>query len=364
MTLSTTGETIMKPMHATVLALLLGGTPAAAQQSEPAKPAPPGARQVPAKVIAVPDTVSPQMQAIIAQPYNPNWNVVPTSTAEWKAIIDKAAAQVVAGLPELRDKLGVSVQPTTIAGVKAYIVTPKTISPANRNRVLVHVHGGAYVLSPGEAATREAIQLAGFGGFKVISVDYRMPPDAPYPAAMDDAMAVYRAVLKTTKPRNVGIFGTSTGGGMTLAMVLRAKQEHLPLPGAIAPGTPWSDMTKTGDSFYTNEMVDNVLVSDDGFLHAAALLYANGHDLKDPLLSPVYGDMHGFPPTILTSGTRDLFLSNTVRVHRKLRQAGVEAVLQVFEGESHAQYYRDINAPETKDYNMEVARFFDQHLGK
>jgi acetyl esterase/lipase len=151
---------------------------------------------------------------------------------------------------------------------------------------------------------------------------------------------------------------------MTLAMVLRAKLEHLPLPGAIAPGTPWSDMTKTGDSFYANEMLDNVLVSDDGFLHAAALLYANGHDLKDPLLSPVYGDMHGFPPTILTSGTRDLFLSNTVRVHRKLREAGVEAVLQVFEGESHAQYYRDINAPETKEYNAEIAGFFDRHLGR
>jgi monoterpene epsilon-lactone hydrolase len=258
----------------------------------------------------------------------------------------------------------VTVQPTTIDGVKAFIVTPKVIPPRNRNRVLVHVHGGAYVLSPGEAATKEAIELAGFGGFKVISVDYRMPPDYPYPAAMDDAMLVYRAVLKTTKPKNVGIFGTSTGGGMTLAMVLRAKMEHLPLPGAIAPGTPWSDMTKTGDSFYANEMVDNVLVSDDGFLHAAALLYANGHDLKDPLLSPVYGNMHGFPPTILTTGTRDLFLSNTVRVHRKLREAGVEAVLQVFEGESHAQYYRDINAPETKEYNMEVAGFFDRHLGK
>jgi len=304
------------------------------------------------------------MQAIIAQPYNPTWNVVPKTPDEWKAIVDKAAAAVVATLPEIRDKLGVTVQPTTIDGVKAFIVTPKVIPPRNRNRVLVHVHGGAYVLSPGEAATKEAIELAGFGGFKVISVDYRMPPDYPYPAAMDDAMLVYRAVLKTTKPKNVGIFGTSTGGGMTLAMVLRAKMEHLPLPGAIAPGTPWSDMTKTGDSFYANEMVDNVLVSDDGFLHAAALLYANGHDLKDPLLSPVYGNMHGFPPTILTTGTRDLFLSNTVRVHRKLREAGVEAVLQVFEGESHAQYYRDINAPETKEYNMEVAAFFDRHLGQ
>ena len=78
----------------------------------------------------------------------------------------------------------------------------------------------------------------------------------------------------------------------------------------------------------------------------------------------MYGDLHGFPPTILTSGTRDLFLSNTVRVHRKLRQAGVEAVLQVFEGESHAQYYRDITSPEAIDYNTEVAGFFDKHLGR
>jgi acetyl esterase/lipase len=269
---------------------------------------------------------------------------------------------VSAGLPELREKLGVNVQPTSIEGVKAFIVTPSAIPPRNRDRVLVHVHGGYYVLSPGEAGTREAILLAGFGGYKAISVDYRMPPNFPYPAGLDDAMAVYRAVLKTTNPRNVGIFGTSAGGGMTLAMVLRAKSEQLPLPGAIAPGTPWSDITKTGDTYFTNEMVDNVLVSDDHFGHAAALLYANGHDL-DPLLSPVYGDMHGFPLTILTSGTRDLFLSNTVRVHRKLREAGVEAVLQVFEGQSHAQYNRDINAPETKEYNLEVAEFFDRHLG-
>ena len=83
-----------------------------------------------------------------------------------------------------------------------------------------------------------------------------------------------------------------------------------------------------------------------------------------PLLSPVYGDFSGFPPTILTSGTRDLFLSNTVRVHRKLRAAGVEAVLQVFEGQSHAQYYRDISAPETKVYHAEITRFFETHLAR
>ena len=193
-------------------ALLAGASYAQQPQQEPASPVPPGARHVPDHVVPVPDTVSPQMQAIIAQPYNPNWNVVPKTPAEWKAIVDKAAAAVVATLPEIRERLGVSVQPTTIDGVKAFIVKPKTTAPRNRDRVLVHVHGGAYVLSPGEAATKEAIELAGFGGFKVISVDYRMPPDFPYPAAMDDAMTVYRAVLKTTKAKNVGIFGTSTGG--------------------------------------------------------------------------------------------------------------------------------------------------------
>jgi acetyl esterase/lipase len=111
-------------------------------------------------------------------------------------------------------------------------------------------------------------------------------------------------------------------------------------------------------------MVDNVLVAPEANCDKRAALYAAGRDLKEPFLSPVYGDMTGFPPTILTTGTRDLLLSSTVRVHRKLRQAGVEASLQVFEGQSHAHYYRDVNAPETKEAFGEIARFFDRHLGK
>ena len=94
---------------------------------------------------------------------------------------------------------------------------------------------------------------------------------------------------------------------MTLAMILRAKQEGLPLPAAIAPGTPWADLTETCDSYKTNEWVDNVLVSYSGYLSHAAALYANGHDLKDPQLSPIYGDFHGFPPTILTTARATCF---------------------------------------------------------
>ena len=324
-----------------------------------------GPRTVPGRSIPVPDTVSPEVQALIAAPYRvPAWDANPKSAEEWKELVATLAARGAAAQAGIREKLGVTMQPAVIGGVKAFILAPKIIPAANRNRLLVHVHGGGYVYNPGEAGTGEAALMAAYGGFKVISFDYRMPPDAPYPAAMDDAMAVWKAALKMQRPRNMAIFGTSTGGGMTLAMILRAKQEHLPLPAAIAPGTPWSDLTDTGDTYKTNEWLDNVLVSYNGYLSRAAQLYANGHDLRDPQLSPIYGDFHGFPPAILTSGTRDLFLSNTVLTHRKLREAGVDAVLQVFEGMSHAQYLFDPYAPETKEAFTEIARFFAAHLAK
>jgi epsilon-lactone hydrolase len=324
-----------------------------------------GPRNVPGRSIPVPATASRELQATIAAPYRvPNWNANPKSAVEWKELINKLAAAAAAAQVGVREKLGVTMEPAVIGGVKAFILSPKEIPPANRDRLLVHVHGGGYVYGPGEAGTGEATLMAAYGGFKVISIDYRMPPDHPYPAAMDDAMAVWKAAIQMQDPRKMAIFGTSTGGGMTLAMILRAKQEGLALPAAIAPGTPWSDLTETGDTYKTNEWLDNVLVSYSGYLSHAAALYANGHDLKDPQLSPIYGDFSGFPPAILTSGTRDLFLSLTVLTHRKLRRAGVEAELQVFEGLSHAQYLFDPTAPETKEAFTEIARFFDKHLGK
>jgi len=150
---------------------------------------------------------------------------------------------------------------------------------------------------------------------------------------------------------------------MTLALVQSAQKLGLPVPAAIAPGTPWSDLTNTGDSYFTNEGVDNGLVSYEPLLSAAARLYANGVDLKDPRLSPVYGNFKGFPPTILTTGTRDLFLSNTVRVHRKLREAGVDSRLEVYEGQSHGQYLVDPTAPESKEAFGDIATFFNAYLG-
>ena len=352
------GSRLAHPARLACVTLALAGAPALAQT------APSGGLEVPARTLPVPDTASPQVQKLIAAPLRPNWNLLPKTGEEWKPVAQAGAEGTIKNLPAMKERLKVRVEPTTIDGVKAFIVTPETIPAQNRNRVLIHMHGGCYVLNPGEAGLPEAIFMAGLGGFRVISVDYRMPPQAYFPAAHDDGMIVWKATLKNTDPRNIAIFGTSAGGALALSMVLRAKQEGLPMPAAIAPGTPMSDTTKRGDTFYTNELVDNVLVSRDGFCDAGAKVYAGGRDLGDPMLSPVYGDMAGFPPTILTSGTRDLLLSNTVRVHRKLHQAGVEAVLQVFEGQSHAHYIRDDTAPETKEVFGEIAAFFDRHMGK
>ncbi|MGI4853715.1 MAG: alpha/beta hydrolase [Janthinobacterium lividum] len=304
------------------------------------------------------------MQQIIGAPLNPAWNVLWGTGEEWRTAANRQAAVTEAALPALRERLHVTMTSAVINGVRVHILKPDVIPLQHRDKILVQVHGGCYVLSPGVSGTQEAVMMAGLGHYEVIAVDYRMPPEAYFPAALDDSMTVYQEVLKKTKAKNVGVLGTSAGGALVLEMMLRAKAQGIAMPGAIAPSTPMSDVTKVGDSFYTNEMVDNVLVSRDGFCDAATKVYAHGHDLSDPLLSPVYGDMKGFPPTILTTGTRDLLLSNTVRVHRKLREAGVEAELEVYEGQSHAQFGRDDRLPETKEAYGEIANFFQQHLGK
>jgi len=308
--------------------------------------------------------VSSEMREIIAVKPDPNLRPLVKTGQEARTLADSLAGAANKRIPGLLARLNLTMTAAAIDGVRVHIITPKTIPAENQHRVLVHVHGGCYVLSPGEAGTIEGILMAGLGHYKVISVDYRMPPEAYFPAALDDSVTVYRNVIKTTPPRRVAVFGLSAGGALTLEMMLKIKQLKLPMPAAIGVGTPMADATKIGDSFYANEGVDNVLVSRDGFCDAATIVYAHGHDLKDPLISPIYGDMHGFPPAILTTGTRDLLLSNTVRTHRKLRQSGVEADLNVYEGQSHAHWARDVSVPETREAFGEIAAFFDKHMKK
>jgi acetyl esterase/lipase len=318
-------------------------------------------RRLPARDLPVPTTVSEGLQAVIAAPYPPGWDSIPQDATAWKDLAAKSAEGAAPAVAAIREHFGLKVEKMTMAGVPVFVITPNEVDPANQHRLLVHVHGGGYVLFPGEAGAGEGMLMAGYGKFKVVSIDYRMAPDFPYPAALDDVMAVWRVLQASYDPRNMAIFGTSAGGALTLSAILRAKAQGLPLPAAIAPGSPCADLTWSGDTLMANAFVDNALVSRSGWATAAAALYAGEHDRRGPLLSPIFGDFAGFPPAILTSGTRDLLLSDTVRTHRKLRQARITAALQIFEGESHAQFLTPF-IPETEDAFGEIAGFFDKHL--
>jgi epsilon-lactone hydrolase len=317
-----------------------------------------------ANPLPVPDTISPELARAIGAPPNPHWEHVPPSIDAWRAlqqrVFQTTPHSVIAAI---KQALGVTVETATIGGVPVFIARPCNIPERNRNRLLLHIHGGSYVLFPGEFGAGEGIMMAGYGGFTVVSPDFRMPPDHPFPAPLDDVMAVYRELLTICDPKRMAIFGTSSGGALTLAAILRARMEGLPLPAAIAPGSPIADLTRRSDSLVTNAHTDNMLVSMDGWLGAAMDLYRGTARPDDPLVSPLYGDFTGFPPAILTAGTRDLMLSDTVRVHRKLRQAAVPAVLQVFEAQSHGQFLTPL-APETAEAFGEIARFFDAHLAR
>jgi acetyl esterase/lipase len=238
-----------------------------------------------------------------------------------------------------------------VDGVRVYEITPNGAPTGERAPVLLDIHGGALVGGGGEACRLMSTITAHRAVLATWAVDYRTPPDHPYPAPLDDCVAVYRALLARVGPERIVVSGASAGGNLAAAMLLRARAEQLPFPAALVLISPEADLTESGDTFATNAGVDYVLV--DG-LAASIALYAGGRDLSDPLLSPLFGDLVGFPPTFLQSGTRDLFLSNTVRMHRRLRDADVDAELHVWEAMPHGGFF---GAPEDAEIGTELRRF-------
>lgn len=286
----------------------------------------------------------------------------PETMEQWKEWIREYDEKTTVAARQIAKALSVTVRQDAIAGVNVYHVTPPQISPEHETHLFVHLHGGAYVVGAGEAGTFEAVLIAARLKIPVISIDYRMPPEFPAPAAIEDVVAVWRRLLKEWPEASMAMGGTSAGGGLTMASVHRFKELKLPLPAALFIGTPGADINNVGDSRFINEGIDRGLVSYDGIPRKAIALYAGNYDHKHPYVSPVYGDFSGFPPSYLISGTRDLLLSDTVRVHRRLRRAGVDADLHVYEGQSHGCYLRVMDAPESYEHFAELNAFLLKHL--
>ncbi len=322
--------------------------------------------QVGPRTVPVPAGASAMIQKTLAEGGQPSIQArlseIPSSDEAARALVAKRDKKNSEKAQALAKRMNVKVEEDTIKGVKVFWMTPDEIAPEFQNSLFVQIHGGAYVVGAGMASTPGGIVVANTAKIKAMSIDYRMPPDHPFPAAVDDVVAVYKQLLKKYSHKKIAIGGGSAGGGLSLASVHKMKALGLKTPAAIIAGTPWADLTKTSDSLYTLEGIDRALVTYDGPLAAAAQAYANGHDMKDPLISPVYGDFSDFPPTHLVTGTRDLFLSDTARTHRALRKAGAIADLTVFEGISHGEHLSIFGSPESQEYLAEVAEFLKRYL--
>lgn len=312
---------------------------------------------VPAREIPVPTSISREARAVLASGPLPKRDYPPLDDADaWRAHI---AAQDESLLPMLGDRaarIAADVEDIEVGGVPVYVITPHGTAAGDR-RVFLEIHGGGFIIGAGPVCRVMGLGAIPRTGVRTWAVDYRMPPDHPYPAALDDCLAAYRALLEEHRPDEIVVGGASAGGNLAAATILRARDEGLPVPAAAVLITPELDLSESGDSFQTNRGVDTILTRS---LMPASLLYADGHDLTDPYLSPLFGDFtKGFPPTLLSAGTRDLFLSNAVRMHRALRAAGVPAELHVLEAAPHGGFFGD--TPEDRELDREVHRFVAEH---
>ena len=307
------------------------------------------------RVVPVPETISPEAQKFISQPVTAGPE---PSLAERRAAQDKARTS---RSEEARKLYPVDIHEQTLSGVRCDIIKPLKIPAAKRDRVLINVHGGGFNADSGSLV--EGIPIAYLTGTTVASVYYRLAPEYPFPAAVDDTEAVYKELLKTYKPAKIGLYGTSAGAILTGEVAVRLRRDKLPLPAALGIFSGTGDVSRAGDSqaLYTVRGLGGNLHPPSKAPLVAS--YVGATDPKDPVLSPIYADLKGFPPTLLITSGRDLLLSGTADLHRALLRAGVDAQLVVFDALPHAFWY-NYSLPESKEALDIIAQFFDKNLAR
>jgi epsilon-lactone hydrolase len=258
----------------------------------------------------------------------------------------------------------VTMQRETIAGVGTDVVLPaQGIAAKNRHRVLINLHGGAFLWGAHSGALVESIPIASLGRIEVVSVDYRQGPEHVFPAASEDVEAVYRALLKHYPAKNIGIYGCSAGGVLTGEAVARIISKKLPVPGAI--GTFCGSVSEMGgDSTYIAPVLNGEQPSARP-LKLADLPYFKGASASDPLVFPANSPalLAKFPPTLLITGTRDFTMSAVLHSHALLIDAGVDAELHVWDGMWHS-FFSDPDMPESRQAYAVMVSFFDRRLGR
>ena len=253
-----------------------------------------------------------------------------------EAILRQSAFPADADVSELRRLLreltsaqplpaGVTVTAAALGGVPTAEITIDGVEPRH---VVLYFHGGVYVLGDAFQAAGLASQIGRRTRAKVISVDYRLAPEHPYPAAVDDALAAYEALLNNgTAPSDIAFAGESAGGGLAVATLVSARDHGLPLPAAAFVMSPYADLTLAGETMETKREADPLLNRDN--LQARVPDYTAGQDAAVGLISPVFADLSGLPPLIIQAGTHEVLLDDAVRLARQAAIADVEVTLDI-----------------------------------
>ncbi|QGZ94940.1 alpha/beta hydrolase fold domain-containing protein [Terricaulis silvestris] len=286
----------------------------------------------------------------------------PASSVSLRQSVDNEL--LIPGLVRLRETFAVDITPQLINNVHTDVVTPQSgVSSRNQHRVLINLHGGAFMFGARLGGQMESVPIASLGRFKIITIDYRMAPEASFPAASEDVASVYQALLEDYRPENIGIFGCSAGAILGAESVAWFQRHGLPRPGALGMFGAGAGYGRLGDGDAIGALWQGRAPS-----RAGVLPYFANADLADPLVSPVGDDtvLRAFPPSLLISGTRDFSLSNVVHTHARLVSLGGDADLHVWEGATHCSFAQGIVDPSVPEHQQAwrvIVNFFDQRLG-
>lgn len=315
---------------------------------------------------AIPSTVSAEAHELLAREYTPAKRralVFPTVTALDK-IRQQREREIAGELPSAHPSVA-AFAPTlarkTIGGIPALEITPVAVRDARK--AVVYLHGGGYVLGTASNTLDLSVPLADASGYRVIAVDYTTAPAKDFRGITAEVVTVMKALLaEGAKPGDIAFFGDSAGGALAAGSILRMREEGVPLPAALLAWSPWSDIEPVGDT-YTTLADSDPFMRYDLILAQAAAAYAPAlKDRKNPWVSPVYGNFKpGFPPTLVQVGTKEIFLSNAVRLVTALDNAGIDARLDATDGMPHV-FQRHWELPEAKAAIARSAHFLRRHL--
>ena len=314
-------------------------------------------QEVTVKPITPADGVSEEAKAMINAFAGPGPQI-PLEVPEVRASIRQLMKTVWTAVEEYID-VDVAMRQEDIAGVRCHIFTPANLKDSHQK--LIYLHGGAYWVGASDANTSIPLQLAEKAGLEIISVDYRMAPEDPHPAAQDDTVAVYREILDSgIKADDISFIGDSAGGGLALTAALEFKDQGLPQPAAIALISPWTDLSFSGDSHKTLDFYADPRLSVSGLTKAAGM-YAGELDVAHPRISPIFADLSGLPPLLIHVGSREIFLSDATRLAKQARKAGVNVTLDVYEAMWHVWHFYP-HIPEAEQALDEIAEFVQQQM--